>query len=92
MPQGTVRGTEVDLRDRTYDGREESGQLSGGLGQLVDGHRGQDNGFRIDIDGQGKGKPAFSVYDNIVCITLIYKLFTIYLIVKPILSVIFYRI
>jgi hypothetical protein len=54
MPQGVQRGTEVDLSDRTYDGREESGYLSRGLGQLVDGQKGQDI-FRLDLMGHGKG-------------------------------------
>ena len=36
MPQGAIR-------DRTYDGREESGQLSDGLGQLCDGHTGYES-------------------------------------------------
>lgn len=55
MPQGIKRGSEVDLSDRTYDGREEAGYLSGGLGQLVDGQKGSDN-FRLDVSGNGKGK------------------------------------
>lgn len=54
-PQGVRRGAELDLSDRTYDGREEAGQLSHGLGQLVDGQKGQDN-FRLDLTGHGKGK------------------------------------
>ncbi|XP_048263854.1 discoidin domain-containing receptor 2 isoform X3 [Bombus terrestris] len=54
MPQGIKRGSEVDLSDRTYDGREEGGYLSGGLGQLVDGQKGPDN-FRLDVSGNGKG-------------------------------------
>ncbi|XP_018048990.1 PREDICTED: discoidin domain-containing receptor 2-like [Atta colombica] len=54
MPQGIKRGSEVDLSDRTYDGREEAGYLSGGLGQLVDGQKGPDN-FRLDVSGNGKG-------------------------------------
>ena len=58
MPQGVQRGTEVDLSDRTYDGREESGYLSSGLGQLVDGQKGQDI-FRLDLMGHGKGKLFF---------------------------------
>lgn len=57
MPQGIKRGSEVDLSDRTYDGREEGGYLSGGLGQLVDGQKGPDN-FRLDVSGNGKGKEA----------------------------------
>lgn len=54
-PQGARRGLELDLSDRTYDGKEESGYLSQGLGQLVDGQKGHDN-FRLDIAGRGKGK------------------------------------
>lgn len=56
-PQGLRRGPELDLTDRLYDGREEGGQLAGGLGQLVDGQKGQDN-FRLDLAGHGKGKAA----------------------------------
>lgn len=55
MPQGIKRGSEVDLSDRTYDGKEEGGYLSGGLGQLVDGQKGPDN-FRLDVSGNGKGE------------------------------------
>lgn len=55
MPQGVERGAEVDLSDRLYDGREDAGHLTGGLGQLVDGHKGQDI-FRLDLAGHGKGK------------------------------------
>lgn len=55
MPQGASRGAEVDLSDRTYDGREDGGHLNSGLGQLIDGQRGQDN-FRMDFNGNGKGK------------------------------------
>ncbi|KAG7191216.1 hypothetical protein KM043_013191 [Ampulex compressa] len=54
MPQGIKRGSEVDLSDRTYDGQEETGYLTGGLGQLIDGQRGMDN-FRLDATGYGKG-------------------------------------
>ncbi|XP_051161939.1 discoidin domain-containing receptor tyrosine kinase B [Leptopilina boulardi] len=54
MPQGIQRGSEVDLTDRTYDGQEDAGYLSGGLGQLVDGQKGPDN-FRLDVNGNGKG-------------------------------------
>lgn len=53
-PQGSKRGPELDLSDRTYDGREEGGILSNGLGQLVDGQKGPDN-FRLDVAGHGKG-------------------------------------
>ncbi|RZF39093.1 hypothetical protein LSTR_LSTR016637 [Laodelphax striatellus] len=52
MPQGLVRG-DVDLRDVLYDGREEGGRLVGGLGQLVDGHKGSDN-FHVEVYGPGK--------------------------------------
>lgn len=55
MPQGIKRGSEVDLSDRTYDGVEDAGYLTGGLGQLVDGQKGPDN-FRLDVNGNGKGK------------------------------------
>ncbi|XP_060535505.1 discoidin domain-containing receptor 2-like isoform X2 [Cylas formicarius] len=54
MPQGVRRGTDLDLSDRIYDGTEDSGQLSHGLGQLVDGEKGRDN-FRLDWTGRGKG-------------------------------------
>ncbi|XP_017773503.1 PREDICTED: discoidin domain-containing receptor 2 isoform X2 [Nicrophorus vespilloides] len=53
VSQGLKRGPEMDLSDRTYDGREKDGILSEGLGQLVDGQKGQDN-FRLDT-GHGKG-------------------------------------
>lgn len=56
MPQGALRGSEMDLRDRIYDGREENGQLSGGLGQLVDGLKGYDS-FRMELEASPKGKP-----------------------------------
>lgn len=55
IPKGVIRGMEVDLSDRTYDGEEEGDRLVGGLGQLVDGQKGADN-FRIDIHGFGKGE------------------------------------
>ena len=54
MPQGVHRGSDVDLRDRTYDGIEESDYLTDGLGQLVDGQKGPDN-FKYDTNGNGKG-------------------------------------
>ncbi|CAH0545930.1 unnamed protein product [Brassicogethes aeneus] len=54
MPQGVKRGIDMDLTDRTYDGRDDNGQLSNGLGQLVDGQKGRDN-FKLDIAGNGKG-------------------------------------
>ncbi|XP_039301403.1 discoidin domain-containing receptor tyrosine kinase B-like, partial [Nilaparvata lugens] len=52
MPQGLVRG-DVDLRDALYDGREEGMRLMGGLGNLVDGHKGNDN-FHVEVYGPGK--------------------------------------
>nr|XP_024218866.1 discoidin domain-containing receptor 2 isoform X2 [Halyomorpha halys] len=56
MPQGERSSEEdsPDLRDNSYDGTEEGGWLSGGLGQLIDGHLGQDN-FNADVFGHGKG-------------------------------------
>ncbi|KAJ8977817.1 hypothetical protein NQ317_007518 [Molorchus minor] len=53
IPQGLLRGPELNLTDRTYDGLEDAGQLSHGLGQLVDGQKGRDN-FRLDLAGYGK--------------------------------------
>lgn len=55
MPQGERGGGGPDLRDNSYDGSEEGGWLSGGLGQLLDGHRGQDN-FLMDVFGHGQGR------------------------------------
>ncbi|XP_059473257.1 discoidin domain-containing receptor tyrosine kinase B isoform X2 [Neocloeon triangulifer] len=52
MPQGEQRGSEVDLSDRSYDGKDEGSYLIGGLGQLVDGQVGADN-FRLDTNGHG---------------------------------------
>ena len=44
-PQGMVRGSTLELMDHTFDGQEDSqtGDLRGGLGQLVDGRYGEDN-------------------------------------------------
>ena len=44
IPQGMVRGS-FELMDHAYDGKEDSqtGELRGGLGQLVDGRYGFDN-------------------------------------------------
>jgi len=48
MPQGDRRGSGVELYDDTYDGNvTQHGRLCGGLGQLVDGEKGQSN-FRLD--------------------------------------------
>ena len=55
IPKGVARGIEVDLTDKTYDGRDEGDRLVDGLGQLVDGQQGIDN-FRSDIYGFGKGR------------------------------------
>ncbi|KAH8334618.1 hypothetical protein KR059_012409 [Drosophila kikkawai] len=54
IPKGMQRGMEIDLSDKTFDGHEEGDRFVNGLGQLVDGQRGQDN-FRTDISGFGKG-------------------------------------
>lgn len=54
MRQG-YQGDDLDLRDLAYDGMEESGVLWGGLGQLVDGERGQDN-FRVGFQNGKKGE------------------------------------
>ncbi len=52
IPQGMVRGSTLELMDHTYDGKEDprTGDLRGGLGQLVDGHYGRDN---FKAGGQG---------------------------------------
>lgn len=55
MHQGVIRGTDIDLTDRTYDGHTDNGRLLGGLGQLADGQKGDDN-FREDYSGYGKGE------------------------------------
>ncbi|CAH2001311.1 unnamed protein product [Acanthoscelides obtectus] len=54
MPQGVKVNSELDLTDRTYDGVEEMSHLSNGLGQLVDGKKGNDN-FNLDVSGFGRG-------------------------------------
>lgn len=74
MPQGIQRGTEVDLTDRTYDGQEDAGYLSGGLGQLVDGQKGPDN-FRLDVNSNGKGNIALSVIPSFLTDFRIYSNF-----------------
>ena len=47
-----VRGSTLELMDHTYDGKEDprTGDLRGGLGQLVDGHFGRDN-FKAGLTG-----------------------------------------
>ena len=52
MRQGETRGSDVDLIDFTYDGKNTQGYLTGGLGQLTDGQTGQTN-FRLDPQGLG---------------------------------------
>lgn len=54
IPKGVQRGPEIDLSDQSYDGTVDGDRLVNGLGQLVDGQKGDDN-FRSDIDGFGKG-------------------------------------
>jgi discoidin domain receptor family protein 2 len=46
---------DIDLTDRGYDGEIQSDRLVNGLGQLVDGQKGQDN-YRADISGYGRGE------------------------------------
>lgn len=52
IPQGMLRGSTLELMDHTYDGKEDprTGELRGGLGQLVDGHFGYGN---FKTGGQG---------------------------------------
>ncbi|XP_065345024.1 discoidin domain-containing receptor tyrosine kinase B isoform X3 [Cloeon dipterum] len=52
MPQGEQRGSEVDLSDRAFDGKDQGSYLESGLGQLTDGRLGADN-FRADTNGHG---------------------------------------
>jgi discoidin domain receptor family protein 2 len=52
IPRGERRGIDVDLSDMTYDGTNDAGRLSGGLGQLTDGQEGHSN-FRLDPFGLG---------------------------------------
>jgi len=54
MRQGDRRGSDVlQFLDFTYDGDNVDGQLSGGLGQLVDGDEGVSN-FRLDPQNVGR--------------------------------------
>ena len=53
MRQGDRRGADVEFSDFTYDGDVVNGQLSGGLGQLVDGDEGASN-FRVDVQNVGR--------------------------------------
>jgi len=48
----TMKDNHLDLSDATYDGQIVDGQLSGGLGQLMDGEEGQSN-FRLDLKNFG---------------------------------------
>jgi discoidin domain receptor family protein 2 len=42
MPQGERWDNSLQLFDWTYDGKDDGGFLSGGVGQLVDGKLGQE--------------------------------------------------
>jgi len=53
MRQGDRRGYDVEFFDFTYDGDVVNGQLSDGLGQLVDGDEGGSN-FRLDTQNVGR--------------------------------------
>ena len=61
IPQGMVRGSMLELMDHTFDGHEDSlsGDLRGGLGQLVDGVYGWNNFKAAGINGHVKGKKHF---------------------------------
>uniref|UniRef100_A0A8D8YYZ7 Discoidin domain-containing receptor 2 n=1 Tax=Cacopsylla melanoneura TaxID=428564 RepID=A0A8D8YYZ7_9HEMI len=58
MPQGNIKTFDtshsLDLTDKTYDGIQEDGILTGGLGQLTDGQVGADN-FKMDAKSRAKG-------------------------------------
>ena len=62
IPQGMVRGSMLELMDHTFDGHEDSlsGDLRGGLGQLVDGVYGWDNFKAARINGHVKGRNILS--------------------------------
>ena len=73
IPQGMVRGASLELMDHTFDGIEDSqtGDLRGGLGQLVDGKFGWDNFKATSPGGQIKGIHVFlsvclSVFLNVL--------------------------
>ena len=53
-----MRGASLELMDHTFDGIEDSqtGDLRGGLGQLVDGKYGWDNFKATSPGGQIKGE------------------------------------
>ena len=46
---------DIELSDRTYDGDDQGDRLVNGMGQLVDGQKGQDN-YRADVNGFGRGE------------------------------------
>lgn len=52
MPQGEPRGLDLSFVDSVYDGSDDNGFLSDGIGQLFDGEEGQSN-FRLDVLGLG---------------------------------------
>lgn len=52
MPQGEHRGLDLSFVDSVYDGSDDNGFLSNGIGQLFDGEEGQSN-FRLDVLGLG---------------------------------------
>ena len=72
IPQGMVRGANLELLDITYDGSEDhlTGYLRGGVGQLVDGKYGLDNfkatGKNGVVKGERKscGKTTFCYYTD----------------------------
>ena len=58
IPQGMVRGATLELLDISYDGVEDpnSGYLTGGLGQLVDGKYGAENYRAMGENGVVRGE------------------------------------
>ena len=64
IPQGMVRGSMLELMDHTFDGHEDSlsGDLRGGLGQLVDGVYGWDNFKAARTNGHVKGNPRIIIH------------------------------
>ena len=58
IPQGMVRGATLELLDISYDGVEDpnTGYLTGGLGQLVDGKYGAENYRAMGENGVVRGE------------------------------------
>ncbi|CAF1587743.1 unnamed protein product [Rotaria magnacalcarata] len=58
MPQGDKRGFDSQFFDETYDGQNDNGALTDGLGQLTDGIIGHDD-YRSMDNSQGIGQTGY---------------------------------